>query len=253
MSASAIIDFNGLLLNNFTADADGNKWYGSLDRSGARPMVNSTQRVGAHGTRYNYGFYGPRSLVLSGQVTGPNLDALKLAEFKLRSYANMVTSLGSITRYDVTVARQAYVHLADDVLFKIQPNPPLNGATLATFEVPMMMPDPRWYTLTESSQALAGTAVVGGTFPTPPRLQVTGTAAGPIAVTLAGRTVQINTSLGSGQLLVVDFNANTITKAGAALYSSVAQLQWFDLVPGNNVLTYSGGGTPVIYWRNAWA
>lgn len=119
----------------------------------------------------------------------------------------------------------------------------------------LVAPDPRILAAIATTLAGAGTATNNGTYKATPVLTVTGAAAGPIVITntTAGKTVQITTSVPSGQSLVVDFKARSVLLNGVNRYDLVAATpQWFDIAPGNNTITYSGGGTPSLAWNDSW-
>lgn len=110
-----------------------------------------------------------------------------------------------------------------------------------------------------SGSSVSTTVTNGGTFEagTEPILTVAGPAAGPIAVTNGSpaKTVKVNTALGSGETLVVDFAAGvrTVTINGQSRYDLLdSTTQWWALAPGANQVTYSGGGTASLAHRNAW-
>lgn len=110
-----------------------------------------------------------------------------------------------------------------------------------------------------SGSSISTTVTNGGTFEagTEPILTVTGPAAGPIAISngAPAKTVKVNTALGSGETLVVDFAAGvrTVTINGQSRYDLLdSTTQWWALAPGANQVTYSGGGTASLAHRNAW-
>ena len=110
-----------------------------------------------------------------------------------------------------------------------------------------------------SGSAVATTVTNAGTFEagTEPKLTVTGPATGPIAISNGSpaKTVKVDTALGSGETLVVDFTAGvrTVTVNGQSRYDLLdSTTQWWALAPGANLVTYSGGGTASLDHRNAW-
>lgn len=103
----------------------------------------------------------------------------------------------------------------------------------------------------------AGFATVitnSGTYRTRPTLTVTGTAAGPIELTIGPRTMRVNTALTSGQVLIVDMAAKMVTLGGVVRRDLIDDAaQWPRLEPGANNVFYNGGGTASLNQRAAYA
>ncbi len=119
----------------------------------------------------------------------------------------------------------------------------------------MVAPDPRILAATATTITPGGTATNTGTFAASPVLTVTGSAAGPIVIanTTAGRTITVTTAIPAAQQLVIDFKARSILLNGVNRYDLVTGTpQWFDIAPGANTITYSGGGTPSLRWNDSW-
>lgn len=99
------------------------------------------------------------------------------------------------------------------------------------------------------------TVTNGGSLPTAPSISI----AGPVAAAsmyfenaTAGKTVWVNTTVGSGQTLTVDFSTRTVTLAGATLSGVVSvDSRWWDLAPGNNTVRSNVGAS--VSFRDAFA
>lgn len=100
----------------------------------------------------------------------------------------------------------------------------------------------------------ATTITNAGTYRTRPTLTVTGTAAGPIELTVGSRTLKINTALTSGQVLVANTATKSVTLAGVERKDLIDNAsQWPLLEPGANSVYYNGGGTASLNQRAAYA
>lgn len=94
-----------------------------------------------------------------------------------------------------------------------------------------------------------------GDYDTEPVLTVTGPGGtNPITLTIGGRALVVETTVGSGQTLVVDTAAKTVTLNGVSRLDLLANnSQWPQLAPGANAVGYSGGGTPSLSHQAAYA
>lgn len=120
----------------------------------------------------------------------------------------------------------------------------------------LVAPDPRILAATATTITPGGTATNAGTFKASPVLTVTGSAAGPIVIAKTTGTtgsVSITTAIPAAQQLVIDFRARTVLLNGVNRYDLVTGTPtWFDIEPGANTITYSGGGTPSLSWNDSW-
>ncbi|MGI8426223.1 MAG: phage distal tail protein [Actinomycetota bacterium] len=129
--------------------------------------------------------------------------------------------------------------------------------------------DPVAYALTQASQVISigagstsntGTVTMGGDFRSRPILEIQGPATNPRISNAAdaNRQVKIDIALLSSETLIVDVAAKTATVAGVDKYGSVrTDNQWFDLLPGANLLTFSRSTTTgvanlTVKSRDAW-
>jgi len=99
----------------------------------------------------------------------------------------------------------------------------------------------------------------GGDAPSPPTITLTAPGGGMTAATIANTTTGktftwSGGSLTSGQTLVVDMGARTITEGGTEVYTHFSGDFW-DLLAGNNTLNITStptGATVAISWRARW-
>lgn len=246
-----VITLGALTLNDDPADANGAMWdvvalegWDSPDlRSSLLPLPGEDrQAIGPV-------LYNARSLSIVGECTVPSEAAYWLSKTKIMTATELTRAPGTLTVTETTT-KKISVYRAGRVLWR-----PVHSLLRSEFEIPLVAPDPRILANTATTITPGGTATNSGNFKASPTLTVTGAAAGPIVIanTTAGKTVTINTSVPGGQQLVVDFKARTILLNGVNRYDLVAATpQWFDIAPGANTITYSGGGTPSLSWNDSW-
>lgn len=104
---------------------------------------------------------------------------------------------------------------------------------------------------------VAGAASVtltnSGNWGSPPQVTVAGAATGPITIGLGALVVQVDTALGSGETLVVDFRTKEVLVNGVDRRDFLNGVsQWWKLPPGASQVNYAGGGTPTIRHRHAY-
>lgn len=154
-----------------------------------------------------------------------------------------------------------------------------SGKVTGTLE--FLAGDPRWYGATLESAVLNVTAPASGygfdksfdfgfgggtsgavtctndgTIATPPSL----TLIGPLTnVTVAnettGESMTITYTLGSGEVLTVDFVNRTVLLGGTASRYYAMSGDWWELAPGANTIRMNasaGTGTATLEWRDAW-
>lgn len=102
---------------------------------------------------------------------------------------------------------------------------------------------------------VAGAASVtltnNGNWGSPPQVTVAGAATGPITIGLGALVVQVDTALGSGETLVVDFRTKEVLVNGVDRRDFLNGLsQWWKLPPGASSVSYAGGGTATIRHRH---
>jgi len=75
-----------------------------------------------------------------------------------------------------------------------------------------------------------------------------------------GQIIDLTMALAATDVCVIDSRSKTITKNGSNAYSALGfpGSEWFDLIPGDNILTPTGRGTTgtsgtwSVEWRDAW-
>lgn len=119
--------------------------------------------------------------------------------------------------------------------------------------------DPRLYAETETTTSfagLSGTPNNAGDTRMYPTVEIDGAATNPITiknVTDANRTLTLALAVGAGQTLVVDMGKRTVLLAGVNRYDAVQSgSEWWELLPGNNTIEITGGGTKRVKFRSAW-
>ncbi len=248
---AVVVTLGALTINDDVADANGATWYLDAIEGWDSPELRLLLNALPGEDRQSIGpvFYNARALSLVGQCKTPTEAAFWLSKTKLMGATNLTNTAGTLTLTETTT-KKISVHRGGRVLMK-----PLFNLLAFDFEIPLLAPDPRILANTATTLAGAGTATNTGNFKASPTLTVTGAAAGPIVIanTTAGKTITITTSVPGGQQLVVDFKARTILLNGVNRYDLVAATpQWFDIAPGANTITYSGGGTPSLSWNDSW-
>lgn len=246
-----VVTLGALTINDDVADANSAKWYLDAVEGWDSPDLRMALLDLPGHDRQAIGplFYNARPLSLVGTVNTPSEASHWASHAKLMGAANLTTSAGTLTLTE-TVTKKIAVYRAGRVLWK-----PGHALLSADFEVPLIAPDPRKLANTATTITPGGTATNTGNFKASPVLTVTGAAAGPIVIanSTAGRTVTVTTAIPGGQQLVIDFKARAVLLNGVNRYDLVTGIpQWFDIAPGNNTITYSGGGTPSLSWNDSW-
>lgn len=246
-----VVTLGALTINDDIADANSAKWYLEAIEGWDSPDLRmALQDLPGH-DRQALGpvFYNARALSLIGTCDTPTEASFWASKAKLMGATNLTNTPGLLTVTETTTKKIA-VYRAGRVRLK-----PLFNLMSFDFEVPLIAPDPRILANTASTLAGSGTATNNGNFKAAVTLTVTGSAAGPIVATnsTTGRTVTVTTSVPSGQQLVIDFRARTILLNGVNRYDLVSGTpQWWNVEPGANNISYSGGGTPSFSWNDSW-
>jgi hypothetical protein len=266
MAAPLVVTLGGITFNNDAADTNGAYWYcGEIDGWDSPAMrISQLEPTGYHGVVIGEMLYGPRALVLGGPSGSAGEGSCVLGTVSAANYwASYYRLMAATQTVPLLGARPATIALA-----VAEPTPKqanvlragpvrireFRGAIGFNFEVPLIAADPRKHALTASTLAgAAGSAVNGGIVEVWPTLTVVGPGSADVIVTntTTGKLVRIPVTLSGGQTLVVDFEQATATVNGTpvAVHSST---RWWTLPPGTSTITYSGGGTAVLSWRNGW-
>lgn len=249
--SSVVVTLGTLTIGNDVADANGATWYLSAIEGWDSPELRMTLNGLPGEDRQTIGpvLYNARAISLIGDCRTPTEASAWLSKAKLMSATELTRAAGTLTLTETTTKRIS-VYRAGRVLWK-----PWHSLLGFDYEIPLIAPDPRILENTSTSITPGGTATNAGNFKASPTLTVVGAAAGPIVIanTTVGKTITISTSIPGGQSLVVDFRARSVLLNGVNRYDLVAATpQWFDIAPGNNTITYSGGGTPTLTWNSSW-
>lgn len=125
--------------------------------------------------------------------------------------------------------------------------------------VMLLAPDPRKLNHAQSSQAIviaasgtnnSGTVNMNGNFKggAKPILEIAGPTTNPRITNAAdgGRAIRIDMVIPSGQTLIVNAHDRTVTMGGVDYSASVrTDNQWWNLMPGGNLITFTRTNTPV--------
>lgn len=221
-----------------------------LDPTDARE--EEVQKAIDHGSYVYSEFLDKRRIIFAGYVNAGTPTALEtaMAPFKA-AFRNQLTAQPLKLKLPGQVQKRVYC----------QPRrrswPTTLDYTLGFGEwtVELTAGDPRIYDDVESIRTGSGAAVNDGDFSTFPTVTITGAATNPtITNTTTGESLRVNTVMGVGDNLVIDFLEKTIMLNGTSIYGSLdsAVSDFFDLEPGSNAITYSGGGVMEMRWRSAW-
>jgi hypothetical protein len=195
-------------------------------------------------------YYKARALVLRGACRTPTDASFWASRTRLQTATLLTTAAGTLTVAETTT-KKLEVYRAGRL--RMRPYKNLRGFV---FEVPLTAPDPRILANSPTSITPGGTATNNGNFKASPTLTVTGSAAGPVVIAKTTGTtgsVSITTSVPGGQQLVVDFKARSVLLNGVNRYDLITSTPtWFEIEPGANTITYSGGGTPSLSWSDSW-
>lgn len=238
---------NALVMDETTVDADGNRWVvESLDGwFDGPPVQQSTQDGATKGTFVTGSRIGGRALVLNCDAYHPNKAIgnsafLAIARLK-RNIIDAVSVPKLLSVTDPDFALRSYVRLAGGSL-KSQI---MGQLAQVHFQVPLLAPDPRRYSQTLTTSALAsGTHAVtnNGDLSTPPKFDVTGPLTN-FAVTnnaiTSTPTLAWTGSIPGGQHLIIDCATETVTLNGVNARADLTTAEWFDLIPGSNSLVLS--------------
>lgn len=181
------------------------------------------------------------------------LRRLKLACRPLRSLQLLKVQEPGITEGPDEL--QAYVRLASPMAVDMIHE----SGTLVTvkFTIPLIAPDPRRYSasISEENHTSPGATVTNnGDELTPPRFMITGPATDP---RIRSGSVPTNPILKwegtvpGGDVLIIDCKEKTVTLEGVNARDGLVQPNWFQLIPGDNVLELDQDTT--VEWRDAYS
>jgi hypothetical protein len=255
------VELNSFLFDGTTQDADGvvyswesiDGWFDSPDftiTTDFRPIGASI--IGAQ--------VGGRTIALNGLIHDPNpTTALGDRAFQaMRTLkANCATMFASalLAVDEPLLPLQAIVGQSAPMRFK-----PQNALAAVEFQIPLLAPDPRRYSMTPTSVALTGSDVVtnNGDIVSPPVATFTGGSTVFIRnFSVPGDPfVQFNGTVSSP--LVIDMANLTAVMGGLDVSGSlsgpaVGPPAWWSLISGPNAIGYGGGGSCQLDYRDAYS
>jgi Phage tail protein len=275
-----------ITFNTAQADSQGVEWWvGDLEGWEFPDVsVEPLPRVGRHGVWVPPSWFRGRTVTMRGTFVAPDLATAQQATAQLAAAAALTTTPGVLSVYEHDPSRLD-VRLAGRVRFD---RSRAEGRHVG-FEISLVAADPRRYGLDEQSvtfgvivapatghgitfpldfdfdfgsegEITGGTPVqVGGTVETPPHFTFRGPCTAPAITNLTtNKTWRYTGSLLAGERLEVDIDAATVLLNGTGnRYHLVdPKSDWWLLVPGQNVLTYTaagaGSGDVTVKWRSAW-
>lgn len=249
MVAERGFEYNGLALGSGTK-------FGVVEAEGIYDMdakYSDLPKPQDHGSFISARLALAKVIVLTG-----NLSDISAAEFAtriglLRKATQPQTIIRSLAfRFPGESERLIYCtprrrHLPIDIHY-VQSN-------FATWIVEFLAGDPRVYSIVEGELDGAGIASNEGDFPTPPAIIIRGPSSNPtITKVNTGEVIRVATEVPTGQDLMINVSEKTVKLNGVSIYGSYDQSvsSWFQLDPGDNELSLTGGGIIETRWRHAW-
>jgi len=264
-------------------DADGTAWYLQTIRGWDSPGVRGeyTDREGDHGTWASPVYLGSRPVTLGGTVVAASQALLESAMEQLRAAAGLTDTVLTVWE---TTPKQATVRRSGDLLLEYVTD------TKATFSVMVTAADPRRYDVTQQQGStalpstsggltlpatmpwtLSATAVAGqiialnaGTFETRPVLVIDGPVSAPQILAQmpdgSARFLNYSQDLASGDELVIDTDAHTVTLNGVVSRRRFLTIpsDW-PVIPAKSMVTfqfraaaYNSSALLTARWRSAW-
>lgn len=261
MSVCLPVSVGSLALDG-TVDGLGIKWWwtelaGWWD--GADQDQDWLQRTGSSGLYKGTSTYGGRAIVVKGvaeMMTKPYATLWPQAADKLAAATDLVEgAAGLMVVQEATAPKLAEVYRA-----RAPRTRPRASMRIMEFEVPLIAPDHRKYGTTLHAPGPGVVTNAGNKYATP-TVVVTGPAAGPVRVTNAtddGKWVQVGGTMGAvsllgGEVLTINMADLSVSINGAD-YSAYLEpgSRFWDLLPGANTTSLSGGGTMAVQFRDAY-
>lgn len=257
MTATCItVQLGAHLFDGDTIDADSVKWTAVSWDGWESPDTRQQwhEPAGQSGVVPGVQNYGGRAIVLKGTaevMAAPWEQGYEKAERRLAGITNLVESgPGLLIINHLPTPMQALVYRAGRLRHRRRIR-----SKILDWEVPLFAADHRKYGTSPVAGGAGVLANAGNTRATP-IVTVTGPAAGPIRVTNAtddAKFVEVTTALAGGQVLTIDMNLWTASINGVNVDNLIAPAsRWWDLRPGNNTISQSGGGTLNVAYRPAY-
>lgn len=196
-----------------------------------------------------------RAIVLAGIATKPDVVYPYTTEYwyafnTLAAATNLVGGTGTLVVNEPTPKQ---------VTVKLQSRPrmrPYRGNMSALeFEIPLIAPD--WRKVGTTAQADSSSPVNNaGNVRAAATVTITGASTNPRITnsTDDSRYVEVTTVLTGGQTLTLDMTNRTATHSADGNVDDliVAGSRWWDLLPGDNTISLTGGGTFSVAYRHSY-
>lgn len=251
-----VVTFGGITFDCATPDPDGAKWNWQRLDGWEPPDVRRDllTPAGQDGQVPGEWRHNGRAIVLAGTAnltygTYPFDAAYWLAYNRLAAGANLVDTTGLLVVGEPT-PKQVSVKVEGRVRMRqVQ-----GRMAVMEFEVPLIAPDWRKYGTTPVSDSTSPVANAGNVRTTPV-VVITGASTNPriTNATDDGKFVEVTTVLTGGQTLTIDMDAQTATHSALGNVDAliIPGSRWWDLIPGNNTVTLTGGGTFAVNYSPA--
>lgn len=268
------IELNSLALGEGTTYHISGKIEG-LEKPDVR--TSSSNYSGRDGGRVNAQYYSPRLITITGFITSDSCDAHESAREALDAALPIRDDIDVVI---TTPGGSEFVTSASLLALDM----PWGNSKFSEYKIDLFCGDPNFYLGgigAESSitiQRFVGgglvlpiilpavfaagsgvvTAVNGSAVSVYPIITITGSAANPEITNVdTGEKVEVNVTMSSGDVLVIDMKNRTITLNGGSVLSfRSSDSDWFALAPGNNRFMFSttngsDAGVAVMTWRTA--
>jgi hypothetical protein len=196
-----------------------------------------------HGATFGSFYYGPRSFTLEVSMVADTTWTLSNTRLdKLLRATNAMAADGTISWAESGITKHMNFR---------REQPPRGPSSDRRILISGIAADPRIYAAEQSTTTLTSVTNAGNAS-TPPRFTLSAPSNPTFTNTTTGKVFSMTIS--GGGTLTVDFANHTATQGGVSRYSSVnfTTSEWWELAPGLNNITVSGGGTNTIYWSSAW-
>jgi phage-related protein len=256
---------------------------GFLDQPDIR--VDSSERLGDHGSFVFGNFLTERTITMTGDVTGDtdhefisNVYAMKAAmlptnvEIPLRGHipgAGTLVSFCIPVRYNLPTNFETGIHYGLWAMQFIAGDPRIYDDDVqqvfsgASYSYGMHFSHEFGSTGVDFLGGVDGSVSVTneGIFPTPPIIDIYGPCSNPQVINITqSKMIRLNTTLAEGDVVTFDFDAKTIFLNGdSSVYSSLDDAsEWWELPPGETTVQFRiddvGPGTAQmrLAFRSAW-
>lgn len=239
--------YNGL---TFGAASD----TGVLSVEGLNPpdsRIDEVEQAIKHGSFVFAEFLTSRRITMQGDIIGDSNNdfATKINDWRA-AFVPRASDLPLVYKFPGEVEKRIYC-VPTRRFFPANLNYNLN---FTNWTLELLAQDPRIYAEAASQLVGAGVAANAGIFPSFPIATITGATNPVIGNSTTGKEISLTLTMAGGEELIIDFDKRTIELDGVNRYETLnlPTSEWWDLEPGNNTITYSGGGVLTLDWRSAW-